>query len=58
LGYPWVPLIFSLVALLFCISIVWRRPMESLFGLILLALGLPFYLFWQHTSKKTETRAG
>jgi amino acid transporter len=58
LGYPWVPLIFSLVALLFCISIVWRRPMESLFGLVLLALGLPFYLYWQPTSKKTETRAG
>jgi hypothetical protein len=32
--------------------------MESLFGLVLLALGLPFYLYWQPTSKKTETRAG
>lgn len=53
-GYPWVPLIFSLVALLFCCSIVWRRPMESLFGLVLLALGLPFYLYWQRNSRNRK----
>lgn len=46
LGYPWIPLIFSLVALLFCISIGWRRPMDSLLGLGLLMTGLPFYLYW------------
>ena len=50
--------VLFLGALLFCISIVWRRPMESLFGLVLLVLGLPFYLYWQHSSKKTGTRAG
>lgn len=47
LGYPWVPLIFSLVALLFCISIVLRRPEESLMGLVLLLAGLPFYAYWK-----------
>lgn len=47
LGYPWVPLIFSSVALLFCISIAVRRPMESLMGLVLLLAGLPFYVYWR-----------
>jgi APA family basic amino acid/polyamine antiporter len=46
LGYPWIPLLFSLVALLFCVSIGLRRPDETLSGLALLAVGLPFYLYW------------
>lgn len=48
LGYPWVPLLFSLVALLFCISIALRRPTESLMGLVLLLAGLPFYAYWRY----------
>jgi APA family basic amino acid/polyamine antiporter len=47
LGYPWVPLVFALVAVLFCLSIALRRPMETGFGLALLAAGLPFYLYWR-----------
>ena len=45
-GYPWVPLTFSAVAVLFCISIMLRRPHESLMGLVLLLAGLPFYAYW------------
>jgi amino acid transporter len=47
LGYPWIPLIFALVALLFCISIAFRRPAETVFGLTLLLAGLPFYFYWK-----------
>jgi len=46
-GYPWVPLIFSAVALLFCISIALRRPEESLMGVLFLLAGLPFYVYWR-----------
>ena len=46
-GYPWVPLIFSAVALLFCISIATRRPEESLMGVLFLLAGLPFYSYWR-----------
>ena len=49
LGYPWIPLTFALVAVLFCISIAMRRPYETGFGLILLATGLPFYGFWRRS---------
>ena len=44
-GYPWVPLIFSAVALLFCVSIAVRRPEESLMGVLFLLAGLPFYVY-------------
>ncbi len=47
LGYPWIPLIFATVAVLFCLSIALRRPYETGFGLMLLATGLPFYYFWR-----------
>jgi APA family basic amino acid/polyamine antiporter len=47
LGYPWIPLLFALVAVLFCLSIALRRPAETGFGLVLLAAGLPFYFFWR-----------
>jgi amino acid transporter len=47
LGYPWIPLAFSMVALLFCLNIGYRRPSETLMGLILIALGLPLYRFFQ-----------
>jgi len=47
-GYPWVPLLFSLVGLLFCISIAFRRPSETVFGLFLLGMGLPIYLFYRY----------
>ncbi|MGZ8219329.1 APC family permease [Methylomagnum sp.] len=50
LGYPWIPLLFALVAVLFCLSIALRRPYETGFGLILLAAGLPFYYFWRSKS--------
>ena len=46
-GYPWVPLIFSAVALLFCVSIAVRRPEESLMGGLFLLAGLPFYVYWR-----------
>ena len=44
-GYPWVPALFGLVGLLFCLSIALRRPTETLMGFLLLILGALFYLY-------------
>jgi amino acid transporter len=51
LGYPWIPLLFAAVAVLFCLSIALRRPAETAFGLVLLAAGLPFYWFWRRAEQ-------
>ena len=48
LGYPLVPLIFSGVALAFCLSIGIRRPGETQMGIVLLTGGIPFYLLMKH----------
>jgi basic amino acid/polyamine antiporter, APA family len=46
-GYPVVPLLFVLVAVWLVISSVMAYPVESAVGLFLIALGLPFYVYFQ-----------
>jgi APA family basic amino acid/polyamine antiporter len=47
-GYPAVPILFILVAGVFIISTLRDSPRESLMGLALILLGLPFYAYWSH----------
>jgi APA family basic amino acid/polyamine antiporter len=53
LGYPLMPLIFVLVAIWLIINTLINRPVESVAGLVLIALGLPLYLYyrWQKSRK-------
>ena len=47
LGYPVVPVLFVLSALCLVISTLFDSPRESLMGLALILVGLPFYFHWQ-----------
>ena len=44
-GYPWVPIAFIAAMTVLLINTVAERPIESLLGLGLVALGLPAYLY-------------
>lgn len=46
-GYPVVPIVFVLGIVSLVISTLWKSPRESLMGLALIALGLPFYFYWK-----------
>ena len=46
-GYPWVPILFVLVALALILSTLRDSPRESLMGIGLIVLGLPFYFYWK-----------
>jgi len=46
-GYPWTPAIFILTALAFVFNTLWERPLESLWGLGIVVLGVPAYLWWR-----------
>jgi APA family basic amino acid/polyamine antiporter len=46
-GYPVVPLLFVLVAVWLVINSINAYPVESAVGLLLIALGLPFYLYFR-----------
>jgi APA family basic amino acid/polyamine antiporter len=52
-GYPVVPAIFVAGSLAFVLNTLVERPIESLTGLGLLALGLPVYWHWRRLELKT-----
>lgn len=45
-GYPFVPLVFVLGSSVLVVNTLFERPVESIVGLGLLALGLPAYWYW------------
>jgi APA family basic amino acid/polyamine antiporter len=46
-GYPWIPAMFVLGALALTVSEWLQRPARSTIGLLIIALGLPFYRRWK-----------
>lgn len=46
-GYPAVPLLFLAGATVLEISTLWTKPRESVAGIVLILLGLPFYFYWR-----------
>jgi basic amino acid/polyamine antiporter, APA family len=47
LGYPWVPALFVVAALLIELVTLYHSPRESLMGIALILVGLPFYFLWK-----------
>jgi APA family basic amino acid/polyamine antiporter len=45
-GYPWVPGLFVLGALVLTVNLWWVRPGRSTIGLLVILAGLPFYRYW------------
>jgi basic amino acid/polyamine antiporter, APA family len=46
IGYPVVPALFVLAIIALVISTLLKSPRESLMGIALILLGLPFYFYW------------
>ncbi len=51
-GYPLVPAVFILTSLAFVVNSLIERPIESLFGFIILLLGIPAFIYWRRTAAK------
>ena len=58
LGYPVVPVLFVAGALVLLLSTAIDRPRESMMGVGLILLGLPFYLYWSKTAQKRSAGSG
>jgi APA family basic amino acid/polyamine antiporter len=54
LGYPVVPLVFVFGIACLIVSTLLKSPRESLMGLGLIVLGLPFYAYWSRAKNQTE----
>jgi APA family basic amino acid/polyamine antiporter len=53
-GYPVVPMVFVLVALWLIVNTLKARPVESTTGLILIALGLPVFIYYRYRQQTTN----
>ncbi|HEV8199249.1 MAG TPA: APC family permease [Candidatus Polarisedimenticolia bacterium] len=56
-GYPLTPALFILVSLTFVGSTLSERPVESLWGLGIVALGLPAYAWWRRLDASPRAAA-
>lgn len=54
LGFPVVPVLFIAVAALLLVSTLLTRPRESIMGLALMGLGIPFYFYWKSRALKAR----
>jgi APA family basic amino acid/polyamine antiporter len=51
-GYPVIPLFFVIVNLAVFFNIVINQPLKSTIGLIMLAIGIPAFLYWKKKARK------
>lgn len=55
IGYPVVPVLFVAGAVLLLGYTLHNRPRESLMGLVLMGLGVPFYFYWKRKNSWNES---
>jgi basic amino acid/polyamine antiporter, APA family len=52
-GYPWLPGIYVLVGVAWTLNTILTRPSEAFWGAIIVAAGVPGYLFWKRNRRET-----
>ena len=52
-GYPWVPALFVVAMTGLVLNTLYERPLQSMLGVGLVALGVPFFR-WGRTSPRAE----
>ncbi|TSA58140.1 MAG: amino acid permease [Sediminibacterium sp.] len=52
-GYPVLPLIYIVLAIVFCVGLVWASPTYSLWGLGITSIGVPLYYLAVNNQKKS-----
>lgn len=48
IGYPYVPLLFTIVSIWLCVTTVLEAPREALFGFLIILMGIPIYFLTSH----------
>jgi basic amino acid/polyamine antiporter, APA family len=50
-GYPWLPAIYVLIGAAWTLNTIITRPTEAFWGVAIVLIGVPGYLYWKRTSK-------
>jgi basic amino acid/polyamine antiporter, APA family len=51
-GYPWLPALYVLVAVIWTLNTIIKRPAEAIGSAIIVLIGIPFYLYWKWKSHR------
>ena len=49
-GYPWTPILYLIAYSWFILMILAKQPIEALFGILLILIGIPYYLHRSYRS--------
>jgi APA family basic amino acid/polyamine antiporter len=52
-GYPWVPAIYVLIGTAWTLNTIITRPAEAFWGTALVLIGVPGYLYWKRSGRRT-----
>jgi APA family basic amino acid/polyamine antiporter len=52
-GYPWLPAIYILIGGAWTLNTIITRPKEAAAGALIILIGVPGYLYWKWSNKKT-----
>jgi APA family basic amino acid/polyamine antiporter len=55
LGYPFTPILYIIGNSLILINSLWDRPWETFWGCLLVAAGIPAFIFWKRKKEKQTT---
>ena len=50
-GYPVIPLLFVIVTAMVLVSALIATPRQAMNGLVMMAIGVPFYLYWSRSGR-------
>ena len=50
-GYPLLPALFVIIAAYVVVSAIWSNPRNAALGAVLIAAGVPAFLFWQRQNR-------
>lgn len=52
-GYPWLPALYLIATAVFCVNLLFQKPLYTWPGLVIVALGIPVYFIWRRVGGGT-----
>jgi APA family basic amino acid/polyamine antiporter len=52
-GYPWLPAIYVLIGTAWTLNTIITRPTEAFWGTTIVLIGIPGYLYWKRSNRKS-----
>lgn len=54
-GYPWLPGIYVVIGAAWTLNTIFTNPVQAFWGVAIVSLGVPFYLYWKRMSKNAPS---